>query len=148
MHHCQHKWALWWPYTPSPPPNYNRLLRGLLPIYTMYRCRACSFGALGGHSASVGHGCDSGCVRFGACRSTNHFFTVKPWHIWYCWKALVSSKTILTLFWCHDVELKEKWRKCANFLLRLANYLRFLTILVSGFYAPVVLMPRPMVASF
>ncbi len=77
-----------------------------------------------------------------ACRSTNHFFPVEPWHIGYCWKALVSSKTILALYRCRDVELKENRRKCADFLHRLANYPRFLTILVSGAYAPMVLMPQ------
>ena len=59
-----------------------------------------------------------------------------------CWKALVLSKMILALYRCRDVELKEKRRKCADFLHRLANYPRFLTILVSGAYALVVLMPR------
>ena len=39
-------------------------------------------------------------------------------------------------------ELKEKMRKCDDFLHRLANYPRFLTILVSGAYAPMVLMPQ------
>ncbi len=79
---------------------------------------------------------------FLAFRSTNHFFPVKLWHILYRWKVLVSSKTILALYRCCDVELKEKWRKCADFLHRLANYPRFLTILVSGAYAPMVLMPQ------
>jgi hypothetical protein len=62
--------------------------------------------------------------------------------IGYRWKALVSSKTILAFFQCREVELKEKRRECADFLHRLANYPRSLTILVSGAYAPVVLMPK------
>ena len=43
--------------------------------------------------------------------------------------------------------MKEKRRKCANFLHRSANYPRFLTILVRASYALVVHMPRAMVGS-
>jgi hypothetical protein len=58
-----------------------------------------SFWALGGHvSAGVCHGCDGGCVCFVVCRSTNHLFTFKPWHIGYCWKAIILSRTILALY--------------------------------------------------
>ena len=46
-------------------------------------------------------------------------------HIWDCQKVLVSSKTILELYWGGDVEIKEKQREMGNKLLhRDAIYLR------------------------
>ena len=68
-------------------------------------------------------------------------FPVEPQHSGYCQKALVSSKTILELYWGEDVEIKrnkEKWETNICPLRRNANYLRK----KSGAYAPLVLMPH------
>jgi hypothetical protein len=89
------------PLTPHPPkiistcwggcrPSVWRFVRGLMPHLGRYDAI----------SADSGPGCDGGCVCFVACLSTNHFcpVPVELWQIGYHQKALVSSKTILTLY--------------------------------------------------
>ena len=85
---------------------YNALLRGLRPHLVQK----------GAISAGVGHGCGGFCVCFVASGAWTTFSGWTMGHIGYHWKALVSSKMILALYWCRDVELKEKRRKCADFL--------------------------------
>ncbi len=104
-----------------------------------------SFGVLGGHFCRHWPWLWWWLCVFCSVPEHKPLFPVEPWHIGYCRKALVLSKTILVLYWCCDLELKEKWRKCTNLVHRSATYPRFLTIVVSGAYALMVLMPWPMV---
>ncbi len=71
-----------------------------------------------------------------------------PRHIGYCRKALVIVRTILTLYWGQNAGILEKEGKVIHIVPRTADYLRFMAFLVSGSYAPVVLMPHLLWQSF
>jgi hypothetical protein len=67
---------------------------------------------------------------------------MEPRHIGYRQKAVVVARMINALQQGLNVGIRKKRRNVVHIVPTTANYLRFLAFLVSGAYAPVVLMPR------
>ncbi len=87
--------------------------------------------------------CSMARAQVGAQPEPKPLWSNGPQHIGYRRKALVIVRTILTLYWGQKVGIMKKTRtSCTQCTIPMtANYLRFLAFLVSGSYAPVVLMP-------